>query len=81
MGRRIAMGVVTRLDAEGRLRLPEEWRDEYPPEQEVELEHGPDGLLVRPIRRSPLDAALRRKFRMNRPSHLDLSDLDMDALG
>jgi len=75
------MGVITRLDAEGKLRLPEEWREEFPPEQEVELEHGPDGVLVKPLRRSALDTALRRKFRMNRPSHLDLSGLDMDDLG
>ena len=73
------MGVVARLDSERKLRLPEEWSEQFPPDQEVEMELCDDGVLVKPVRETPLQRALRRKFKINRPSHLDLSDLNMDT--
>ena len=37
--------------------------------------------MVKPLPKTPLQAALERKVLMNRPCHLDLADMDMDALG
>ena len=34
-----------------------------------------------PLPKTPVQVALERKLSMNRPTHLDLADLDMDALG
>ncbi len=58
-----------------------DWGEEFGPEHEVELVRCKEGILVKPLRRTPVQAALERKLMMNRPSHLDLADLDMDALG
>ncbi len=73
--------VVTRIESGRRVRIPAEWGEEFGPEQEVELVRCEEGILVKPSPRTPLRAALERKLLMNRPSHLDLADLDMDALG
>jgi hypothetical protein len=73
--------IITRIDTDRKVRTPEEWGEEFAPEQEVELVPHEDGLLVRPTRKSALKAALERKVVMNQPTHIDLSDLDMDTLG
>jgi hypothetical protein len=73
--------VVTRIESGRRLRIPAEWGDEFGPEHEVELVRCEEGFLVKPLPKTPVQAALERKLRMNRPSHLDLADMDMDALG
>jgi hypothetical protein len=72
--------MVARIDAERRVRLPDEWGDEFAPDQEVELLRREDGVLLRPLRPSRLQAALQRKFKMNQPALLDLSDVDMDTV-
>lgn len=77
----MAVGMITRVDSERRLRLPEEWSEEFPADQDVELVQCDEGVLLRPVRQTALQAALERTFPMNRPSHLDLSDLNMDTLG
>jgi hypothetical protein len=73
--------IVTRIESDRRLRIPAEWADEFGPEQEVELVRCEEGILVKPLPKTPVQAALARKLLMNRPSHLDLADMDMDALG
>lgn len=73
--------VVTRIDSDRRLRIPAEWGEEFGPEHAVELSRCEEGILVKPLPRTPLQAALERKLQMNRPTHLDLADIDMDALG
>jgi hypothetical protein len=73
--------IVTRIESGRRLRIPAEWGDEFGPEHEVELVRCEEGILVKPLPKTPLLAALERKLPMNRPSHLDLADMDMDALG
>ena len=40
-----------------------------------------DRDLNTPSGKTPMQAALERKLLMNRPTHLDLADIDMDALG
>ncbi len=75
------MGVVTRVDAEGRIRIPEQWGDDFGPDREVELERRPEGLLIRPRRRLTMAEALRQKYPMRDPACLDLSRLDMDDFG
>lgn len=75
------MHLVTKIDADRRLRIPEDWGDEFAPDQEVELVRHEDGVLIRPVRKTDLATVLKRKFKMNRPVYLDLSDLDMDELG
>ncbi|HEX7379742.1 MAG TPA: AbrB/MazE/SpoVT family DNA-binding domain-containing protein [Pirellulales bacterium] len=73
--------IVTKIEADRRLRIPAEWGDEFGPEDEVELVRCEDGILVKPMPKLPLDAALKRKLSMNQPTALDLADMDMDALG
>ncbi len=51
-----------------------------PPGRDPALEAQLDREL-KPVPEVPMQAALERKLPMNRPSHLDLSDVDMDALG
>lgn len=74
-------GIVTRIEPDRRLRIPEEWAAEFAPEQEVELVRCEKGILIKSLRKTALEVALQRKVRMNQPTHLDLSELDMDALG
>jgi hypothetical protein len=73
--------IVTRIEPGRRLRIPAEWGEEFGPEQEVELVRCEEGILVKPLTKTPLQVALERKLAMNRPSDLDLADVDMDALG
>ena len=73
--------VVTRIESGRRLRIPAEWGEEFAPEHEVELVRCDEGILVKPLPKTPLQAALERKLLMNRPSQLDLADMDMDAQG
>ena len=40
-----------------------------------------EGMLVKPIRRVSLTEVLRQKVKMDRPTHLDLSELDIDEFG
>lgn len=75
------MSLVTKIDANSRLRIPDEWREQFGPEQPVELVPCEDGILVRPIRRALLTDVLRQKVTMVRPTHLDLSEVDMDEFG
>src|SRR5437868_4495225 len=71
--------VVTRIESGRRLRIPAEWGEEFASEQEVELIRCKEGILVKPLPKTPVQAALERKLPMNRPTHLDLADIDMDA--
>jgi hypothetical protein len=73
--------VVTRIDSDRRLLILADWGEEFEPEHEVELTRCKEGILVKPLAKTPLQTALERKLPMNRPSHLDLAALDMDALG
>jgi hypothetical protein len=75
------VSLMIRIDADRRVRIPEEWGDEFAPEQQVELVRCDEGLLVKPLRRTPLAEVLRQKVNMGRPTHVDLSDLNMDELG
>lgn len=72
---------VTRIESERRLRIPDEWGEDFAPEHEVELVRCEEGILVRPLPKTPLQIVLERKLPMNRPTHLDLADMDMDTLG
>jgi len=63
------------------LRIPAEWGEEFGPEHEVELIRCEEGILVKPLPKTPMQSALERKLPMNRPTHVDLADIDMDALG
>lgn len=73
--------IVTRIESERTLRIPVEWGDEFGPEHDVELVRCPEGILIKPLPTVSLQTALGRKLSMNRPTHLDLSEIDMDALG
>ncbi len=73
--------IVTRIESDRRVRIPADWGEEFGPEHEVELVRCEEGILVKPLPRTPLQAALEKKLPMNRPSHLDLADIDMDTLG
>ncbi len=73
--------MIATIDQKRRLQIPEEWASEFAPKVEVELEHCDEGLLVKPLRKSPLRAALEHKVSMQQPVCLDLSELDMDLLG
>ena len=73
--------VVTQIESGRRLRIPAEWGEEFGPEHEVELIRCKEGILVKPLPKTPVQAALERKLPMNRPTHLDLADMDMDVLG
>jgi hypothetical protein len=77
----VMSNVVTRIESGRRLRIPADWGEEFGPEHEVELIRCAEGILVKPLPRTPLQAALERKLPMNRPSLLDLANIDMDALG
>ena len=52
-----------------------------PPSRELAREARLDRDLDKPSPKTPVHAALERKLIMNRPTHLDLADIDMDALG
>ncbi len=52
-----------------------------PPSREPAREAQLDRDLDNPSPRTPVQAALERKLVMNRPTHLNLADIDMDALG
>ncbi len=73
--------VIGRIESDGRLRIPDDWGEGFAPEHEVELVRCPEGILVKPFHETALQRALRRKLPMRRPTHLDLSDLDMDEFG
>jgi hypothetical protein len=73
--------VVMRIESGRCLHIPAEWGEEFGPEHEVELVRCKDGILVKPLPKTPVQAALERKLPMNRPSQLDLAGLDMDELG
>jgi hypothetical protein len=73
--------VVTRIESDRRVRIPADWGEEFGPEHEVELVRCEEGILIKPSPKTPMQAALERKLQMNRPSLLDLADVDMDALG
>ena len=73
--------VVTRIESDGRLRIPHEWGEEFAPEHEVELVRCEEGILIKHLPKTLMQAALERKLPMNRPTHLDLADMDMDLLG
>ena len=73
--------VVSRIESDRRVRIPVEWGEEFEPENEVELIRCKEGILLKPLSKTPMQAALERKLIMNRPIHLDLADIDMDALG
>lgn len=73
--------IVTKIESDRRLKIPAEWGDEFGPDDEVELVRCENGILIKPIPKLPLHAALKQKFPMNRPTALDLADIDMDALG
>jgi hypothetical protein len=75
------LSIVTRIDPDRRLRIPDELGEEFAPEREVELVPCAEGVLVKPVRKTRLAMALERKVTMNQPTHLDLSDMDMDAIG
>lgn len=73
--------IVIRIESDRRLPIPAEWGEEFGPEHEVELVRCEEGILVKPLAKLPVKAALERKLSMNCPTHLDLADVDMDALG
>lgn len=73
--------IVMKIESDRRLQIPAEWGDEFAPEHEVELVRCAEGILVRPRPKMALQAALERKLTMNRPTDLDLADVDMDVLG
>jgi hypothetical protein len=52
--------VVTRIESDRRLRIPTEWREEFGPEHEVELVRCKEGILVKPLPKTPVQAALER---------------------
>ena len=74
-------GIVARIEADGRLRIPGDWGEHFAPEHDVELVRCEEGILVKPLRKTTVQAALERKLSMNRPTHLDLAELDMDQFG
>jgi hypothetical protein len=78
---RAGLSIVARIGADRKLPIPDELGKEFAPEQEVELVPCAEGLLVKPLRRTSLARALQRKVVMNQPTHLDLSEIDMDAIG
>jgi hypothetical protein len=73
--------VVARIESDRRLRIPADWGEDFGPEHDVELVRCKEGILVKPLPKTPVHAALERKLMMNRPTHLDLADIDMDTLG
>ena len=73
--------MVTRIDADRRLQIPDEWGEQFGPEQQVELVPCEEGMLVKPIGRVSLTEVLQQKVKMDRPTHLDLSDLDLSEFG
>lgn len=75
------MSTIAKLDHSRRLRIPEEWGEEFTPWEEVELVRCEEGVLVKPLRNAALQVALQRKVMMKEPTHLDLGDVDMDAIG
>lgn len=62
------------------MRIPDDWGEGFAPEHEVELVRCEEGILVKPLK-TAMQRALERKLPMNRPTHLDLADMDMDQLG
>jgi hypothetical protein len=77
----IMSSVVTRIESDRRLRIPDEWGEDFAPEHQVELVRCEAGILVKPLPKTPVQTALERKLMMNRPTHLDLAEIDMDKLG
>lgn len=75
------MAIIATIDAERKLRIPDEWARDFTPATQVEVEGCKGGLLVKPLNKTRLQAALERKVKMHEPTCLDLSDLDMDAVG
>lgn len=73
--------VVIKIEPDRRLQIPEEWGDEFAPEHVVELVRCDEGILVKPLPKMPVQAALQKKVAMNRPTHLDLAEVDMDEMG
>lgn len=73
--------VVIKIEPDRRLQIPAEWGDEFAPEHEVELVRCDEGILVKPLPKMPVQAALQKKLAMNRPTHLDLAEVDMDEMG
>jgi len=73
--------IVTRIESGRRLLIPAEYGEEFGPEHEVELVRCKEGILIKPLPKTLVQVALERKLVMNRPTHIDLADLDMDALG
>ena len=77
----VPVGHVVRIDREGKIAIPSGLGPDLRPDQEVELVPCGEGLLVLPLGKLLLADVLRQKLTMNRPTHLDLADLDMDELG
>ena len=73
--------IVGRIEPDGRLRIPGDWGEAFAPEHEVELVRCEEGILVKPIPKTAMEKALARKLPMNRPTRLDLADVDMDEFG
>ena len=73
--------IVTQIESDGRLRIPDDWGDGFAPEREVELVRCEEGILVKPLLKTAMQRALERKLPMSHPTHLDLADLDMDQFG
>jgi bifunctional DNA-binding transcriptional regulator/antitoxin component of YhaV-PrlF toxin-antitoxin module len=67
------------VDEQHRIAIPEEWRDEFPPGQEVEIEPGQQGILLRFPRNVAMARVLRRKLQMHDPVALDLSKFNSDT--
>jgi hypothetical protein len=73
--------IVTRIESDRRVRIPDEWGEEFAAEHQVELVRCEVGILVRPLPMNPLQVALARKLVMNRRTHFNLADIDMDRFG
>jgi hypothetical protein len=75
------MGIVTKIEPDGRLRFPEELEGEFAPDQEIEIVRCEEGVLVKPVRKLTLAEVLKKKIPMRNPLFLDLSDVNMDEYG
>lgn len=73
--------VVVRIDADRRLRIPEEMGEEYSPGAEVSIERCDGGWMIKPLPRKTLAEVFAETIPMRQPTQLDLSDLDMDEMG
>ena len=52
--------MLTQIDADRRLQIPDEWGEQFGPEQQVELVPCEEGMLVKPIRRVSLMEVYQR---------------------